>query len=51
MEKKDFDFDLIAPKGEHDLYFQVLTERLNILWREHLEKKEKDGKEHEKPNA
>lgn len=52
MEKKEFDLDLVAPKGRFnadncDLYFQVLTERLNILWAEYFKKREKD--EHEKP--
>ncbi|WP_343288781.1 hypothetical protein [Wolbachia endosymbiont of Encarsia formosa] len=49
MEKNEFDHDLIAPKG---VYFQVLTERLNIMWREHLKRvKEKNGKRDEKTNS
>lgn len=52
MEKNEFDHDLIAPIGEHNLYFQVLTERLNVLWKEHLKRvKEKNGKRDEKPNS
>lgn len=48
MEKKEFDHDLIAPKG---VYFQVLTERLNVLWAEHLKNREKkNGKRNEKLN-
>lgn len=52
MEKKGFNQDLVAPKGylgEYNLYFQVLTERVNIMWREHL--KEKDGKRDKKPDT
>lgn len=60
MEKKEFDLDLVAPKGivsrfnadNYDLYFQVLTERLNILWTEYLKRREngnRESKKHEKP--
>lgn len=55
MEKKEFDHDLIAPKGyltEYSLYFQVLTERLNVLWAEHLKNREKkNGKGDKKLNS
>lgn len=52
MEKKEFDHDLIAPKGYLGVYFQVLTERLNVLWKEHLKNREKkDGKRDKKLNS
>ncbi len=53
MEKKEFDHDLIAPKGyltEYSLYFQVLTDRLNVLWAEHVKNVEKNGKGDKKLN-
>ncbi|MDG7057545.1 MAG: hypothetical protein LKM43_05390 [Wolbachia endosymbiont of Penenirmus auritus] len=51
MEKKEFNLDLIAPRVTSDnLYFQILTERVNEMWRAHLKRKgeKKDGNGGEK---
>ncbi|WP_395463557.1 hypothetical protein [Wolbachia endosymbiont of Cantharis cryptica] len=52
MERKEFNLDLVAPKGIalYDVYFDELTKRLNILWKEHSKKEGGNGnKKHEKP--
>lgn len=48
MEKKESNPDLIAPQHHAGMFFELLTDRVNIMWREHMEKK--DGKGDEKPN-
>lgn len=52
MEKKEFNLDLVAPRGitSDSLYFQILTERVNEMWRAHLKRKgeKKDGNRGEK---
>lgn len=53
MEKKEFDHDLIAPQHiltHAGMFFEVLTDRINIMWRAHL-KREKNGKGDEKLNS
>ena len=49
MEKKESNPDLIAPQTHAGMFLELLTDRVNIMWREHL-KGEKDGKRNEKPN-
>ncbi|WP_264338229.1 hypothetical protein [Wolbachia endosymbiont (group A) of Cheilosia soror] len=54
MEKKEFNLDLLAPKGivAEDTYFAEATKRLNILWAEYLKRGEngnRESKKHERP--
>ncbi|WCR59883.1 MAG: hypothetical protein PG978_001335 [Wolbachia endosymbiont of Ctenocephalides felis wCfeF] len=61
MEKKEFNLDLIAPQGiasytgehDYDLYFQILTERVNEMWSAHSKRKgeKKDGNGEEKKDG
>lgn len=56
MERREFNLDLLAPKGivaenNYDTYFAEATKRLNILWAEYLKRGENGNKKHEKSNS
>lgn len=51
MEKKESNQDLIVPQHiltHAGMFFELLTDRVNIMWTEHMEKK--NGKGDKKPN-
>lgn len=55
MEKKESNTDLILPQHMltyAGIFLELLTDRVNILWAEHLKNREKkNGKRDEKPNS